>query len=184
MEEVIWKDVVDYEGIYEVSNTGLVRSHKNKTTYSERHGVRHWKPRILKDKTPNGRDARVSLWKDGKPKDYLVHRLVAEAFIPKVEGKNCVNHVDGNPKNNHVLNLEWCDHKENNNHAFDNGLIRTGRKVILLHKETNEALYFRSLSKASEYLGEKDTFLAHVLEKGHTEINGYEIFVKVNDKGA
>lgn len=64
----IWKDVVGYENIYEVSSYGRVRTTIGKTTYTERHGVRHWKQRYLKNKTPKGRDVRVSLWKDGKLK--------------------------------------------------------------------------------------------------------------------
>ena len=83
----IWKDVVGYEGIYEVSSYGRIRTHKNKTTYTEKHGIRHWKQRYLKDKTPNGRDVRVTLWKNGECKYFLVHRLVAFAFIPVVKGK-------------------------------------------------------------------------------------------------
>lgn len=179
-KEIIWKDIVGYEGLYEVSNTGLVRTHANKTTYTARHGVRRWKQKVLKEKNPKGRDVRVTLWKEGKYKDYLVHRLVALAFLEKPEGKDCINHIDGNPKNNNVSNLEWCDHKENNNHAFDTGLISTGRKVILVHKKTHEPIYFRSLSKASLYLGFKDTHLAHVLQKGVSEIEEYEIFLKAN----
>lgn len=173
-----WRDVVGYEGIYEVSNTGLVRTHKDKVTYTERHGVRRWKQRILKNKTPNGRDVRVNLWKDGKSKDYLVHRIVAEAFIPKVEGKTSINHIDGNPKNNKVENLEWCNHKENNNHAFDNGLINTGKKVLLKNKTTNEKLYFRSLSKASEHLGRSVGYLSALIIKGVFEVGDYEIAIE------
>jgi len=179
-EEIIWKEIVGYEGLYEVSNTGLVRTHANKTTYTARHGVRRWKQKVLKEKNPKGRDVRVTLWKEGKYKDYLVHRLVALAFLEQPVGKNCVNHIDGNPKNNNVSNLEWCNHKENNNHAFDTGLIKTARKVILVHKETCEPIYFRSLSKASLYLGFRDNYLAHVLQKGVSEIDEYEIFLKAN----
>ena len=179
-EQVIWRDVVGYEGLYEVSNTGVVRTHENKTTSNARYKERKWKQRTLKDKTPNGRDVRVSLWKDGKGKDWLVHRLVGQAFIPKIEGKDSINHIDGNPKNNRVSNLEWCDHKENNNHAFDNGLIKTGKKVILLHKNTQELKYFRSLSKASHFLGRKETYLANLISRGESEIGEYEIFVKAN----
>lgn len=177
---VIWKDVVGYEGLYEVSNTGSVRTHSNKTTYTKRHGVRHWKQRVLKDKTPNGRDVRVSLWKDGKHKDYLVHRLVAEAFIPRVESKNFINHIDGNPRNNNVSNLEWCDHTENNNHAFDNDLIQTNKKVILVSIETGEPILFRSLSKASEFLGHNQGYLSREIKKGSSIIKGYEIYLKAN----
>ena len=82
MEE-IWKDIKGYSG-YQVSNLGRVRTH-NKTTYTEKHGERHWKNRILKFKPDynsrykekQGTGYRVTLWKNGKGKDYLVARLVA-----------------------------------------------------------------------------------------------------------
>lgn len=173
----IWTDVVGYEGIYEVSNTGLVRTHRNKVTYSKLHGERRWKQRILKDKTPNGRDVRVALWKDGKPKDFLVHRLVAEAFIPKIEGKEHVNHLDGNPKNNHVSNLEWCDYKENANHAFNNDLMTCNDKVILVDKDTREFYMFRSKAKASEFLGKCKGYISGRIKAGKYDLQDYWLFV-------
>jgi hypothetical protein len=173
---VIWNDVVGYEGIYEVSNTGLVRTHKNKTTHSKLHGVRHWKQRILKDKTPNGRDTRVTLWKNGKSKDFLVHRLVAEAFVQKIPGKECINHIDGNPKNNNVENLEWCTYKENQNHAFDNGLAKTNQEIILFNKDTKETHYFRSKAKASEFLGKSHGFVSNLLNKGKFDYEDFTFF--------
>ena len=124
--DIVWADVVGYEGIYEVSNNGLVRSKEGKKTYTDRHGWRTWKQRILKQKIDkkDKTTCRVNLWKDGKPNTYLVHRLVAESFIPKVEGKDFINHIDGSRLNNHVSNLEWVTYTENNNHAFDNRLIK------------------------------------------------------------
>lgn len=167
-EQEVWKEIVGYDGIYEVSNHGRVRSTKR------------GKVRYLKNKNPSGRDVRVALWKDKKPKDFLVHRLVALAFLPKIEGKNCVNHIDGNPKNNHVSNLEWCDHNENNNHAFDNGLIKTARRVVLVDKTTLEATYFRSASKASHFFGKGDTFVSNLIAKGESEYEGYDIYVRID----
>jgi hypothetical protein len=173
----IWRDVVGYEGIYEVSDYGRVRTHKDKTTFSVKHGERSWKQRILKDKTPNGRDVRVSLWKNKKSKDFLVHRLVAEAFIPKVIDKDCINHIDGNPKNNHLENLEWCDYKENCNHAFDTGLMKTNQEVILFNKYTKETHYFRSKTKASEFLGKYHGFISDQMKKGEKEYEDYIFLV-------
>lgn len=165
MEE-IWKDVVGYENIYEVSNFGNVRTHKDKKSWSKRHNTwRYWKQRNLKNKTPNGRDVRVSLWKDGKVKNWLVHRLVAYAFIPnKDKTKDSINHIDGNPKNNRVENLEWCNHKENNNHAFDNGLINTNNKTTLLRLSDNETFEFRSMAKASLFLDRNDGYISGILK--------------------
>ena len=115
----IWKSVPGYIGLYEVSNIGRVRTVEGKETHSVRHGVRRWKSRVLREKNPKGRDVRVSLWKDKKEKSFLVHRLVAMAFLPNPDNKATVNHKDGNPRNNHVTNLEWATYKENNNHAFN-----------------------------------------------------------------
>src|SRR5699024_3862979 len=180
----IWKDVVGYEGIYEVSNFGNVRTHKNKKSWSKRHNTwRYWKQRNLKNKMPNGRDVRVTLWKDGNVKDWLVHRLVAYAFIPNTDAtKNCINHIDGNPKNNHVENLESCNHKENNNHGFDNDLINTNDKIILLDKKTNESFYFRSKAKASEFIGKSRGYISNVTKQDKFETKDYIIFISPSSK--
>src|SRR5690606_13076082 len=103
-----WKDVPGYEGIYEVSRSGQIRTKEGKTTFSKLHGKRVWRQRILKQKVSKDKCCRVSLWKGGKERTWLVHRLVAKAFIPRVEGKNYINHIDGNRLNNHADNLEWC----------------------------------------------------------------------------
>ncbi|WP_454909999.1 NUMOD4 domain-containing protein [Staphylococcus saprophyticus] len=161
-----WKDVVGYEGIYEVSDCGSVRTHKDKTTYTSKHGIRKWKQRYLKDKTPNGRDVRVDLWKNGKPKYFLVHRLVAFAFIPLVKGKDCINHIDGNPKNNCVENLEWCNHLENNRHAFETGLIGSNMKVKLIN-DLGVEYEFISMAKADKWLERATGYTSGRLLKGH-----------------
>ena len=178
---MIWKDVVGYEGIYEVSDSGQVRTHKNKVTHSTRHGKRKWKQRILKQKVTQDRTCRVSLYKNKQEKTWLVHRLVALAFIEKVEGKDFINHKDGNRLNNTVDNLEWCDHKENNNHAFETGLMTTNQQVILLNKKTKESHYFRSKVKASEFLGRNRGFVSRLLKRKQNEYEDYIIFI-VADK--
>lgn len=173
-----WRDVVGYEGIYEVSSAGEVRTKEGKTTYTKKHGVRRWKQRVLKQKTSKDDTCRVSLWKDGKERTWLVHRLVAKAFLPKVQEKKYINHIDGSRLNNHVSNLEWCDHKENNNHAFNNDLIQTGKKIVLVHKETKKAHYFRSRAKADEFLGKYAGYLSAKLVKGDSDLENYLIFTE------
>lgn len=169
----IWKDVVGYEGIYEVSNIGNVRTNKDKVTYSIRHGERHWNQRVLKQKTDKNGYKRVSLWTNKKNKDWLVHRLVAIAFINNDNNYPMVNHMDAKPYNNHVENLEWCDSNHNVNHAFDNGLMKS-KKVKLLSNDGEEFI-FRSLTKASEFLGYNHSYLSHKIKKGNQYVDGYYI---------
>lgn len=181
-EVVEWKDVVGYEGTYEVSNSGEVRTKEGKTTYTVRHGVRRWKQRILKQKVSKDITCRVSLWIDGKEQTWLVHRLVAEAFIPKVADKEYINHIDGSRLNNHVSNLEWCNHTENNNHAFDNDLIKTSNKIVLVNIETKEPHYFRSMAKASEFLGKNTGCISDLLIKDIHVVEGYQIFIEASKR--
>lgn len=107
----IWKPVVGFEGLYEVSNQGRVKSIPRKRC----------KGNVLKPHIVKGYEY-VHLSKDGKAKYLKVHRLVADAFLPEIQGKSYVNHIDGNKTNNSVKNLEWCTASENLKHARENGL--------------------------------------------------------------
>lgn len=104
-----WRDVVGFEGKYQVSSDGRVR---NARTMQE----------LTLNRLTKCGYRKAALWKDGKSHEKRIHRLVAEAFIPKVEGKRTVNHVDGDKLNNAVSNLEWSDRKEQLQHAYDLGL--------------------------------------------------------------
>ena len=115
----IWKDIKDYEGLYQVSNLSRVRSLERwemlKNGYS-----RYRKGRILKTHIDKYGYERVMLYKDGKQKLKQVHRLVAEAFLPNPDNLPQVNHKDENPLNNVVSNLEWCNSKYNINFGTRN----------------------------------------------------------------
>ena len=175
-----WKDVVGYEGIYEVSDKGRVRTKEGKTTNSILHGTRVWKSRVLKEKNQKSRDVRFSLWKNKMSKSFLAHQLVAKAFIPNPNNYTQINHIDGNPRNNHVDNLEWCDYKHNNNHAFDNDLMSTNKRVVLRRKLDGKLFEFRSLTKASLFLGKSGSYISECLRK-NLKIDGFDIYIRPYD---
>lgn len=111
----LWKDIKNYEGLYQVSNLGNVKS-VDRYVYAgdnSNHKYQHIKERNLKLSGGN-KYIQVRLCKNGKIKAFLVHRLVAEAFIPNPDNLPCINHKDENPKNNQAENLEWCTYKYNN----------------------------------------------------------------------
>lgn len=160
MEE-LWKDIPNYENIYQASNLGRIRTHINKTTYTERHGVRHWKQRILKPKITKDGNHRVSLWKNGKEKTMLVHRLVGMAWIPNPNNLATINHKDGNRYNNNINNLEWLSIGDNIRHGFETGLIGSAFKTIVTNKETKEIYEFYSMVKAGNFMGYNHGYISN-----------------------
>ena len=116
MIEEIWRPIEGYEGFYEVSNMGFIRSLDRFVSNGSGH-KRFRKGKIIK-MWPNSKGyMRCQLSYNSDKKFYLVHRLVAEAFIPKVDGLSEINHKDEDKTNNSVDNLEWCDRKYNNNYG-------------------------------------------------------------------
>lgn len=119
----IWKDIQGYEGLYQVSNLGNIKSMARSHKFGK-----------LKEKIKNLNPIRngylqVCLCKDGKKKPFMVHRLVAKHFLKNFDKDLDVNHKDCNKKNNNVNNLEMVTRKENIKHAWDNGLCETVRKA-------------------------------------------------------
>lgn len=147
-----WRDVKGYEGFYQVSNLGRVR------TISYMHCLRGRLYRIdcerLITPTDNGNGYLIiGLQKDNERKNHYVHRLVADAFLDKPDGKNYVNHIDYNKKNNNASNLEWCTQKENIDHSKPNikmqraSKTKTGYRYITVRKNTG--LYRVCIKKAN-----------------------------------
>lgn len=121
----MWKDIEGFEGVYQVSEAGEVRSLDRDVLCAD--GViYHRRGKIMKQTVNVGRgnanDRRgycvVNLRKPGFARVYQVHILVAKAFIPNPQNLPTVNHIDGNKRNNHVTNLEWATFAENNTHAL------------------------------------------------------------------
>ena len=125
MEE--WKAIAGYEGLYEVSNLGRIKS----LSRIDSRGYKR-NEKILKLNKDSGGYLKVSLYKNGKPKQYNVHRLVAIAFIPNPDNLPEVNHKDENRINNYVDNLEWCNRKYNCNYSNHNEKMSKSRKGKLL----------------------------------------------------
>lgn len=119
-----WKSVIGYEGYYEVSNIGRVRSVARRVS-AYVGGYRDVPSCILQ---PSGSESylSVNLSKGGMAKSHRIHVLVAKAFVPNPEKRPQVNHIDTNKRNNHYTNLEWRIRKGNAQHASDNGCIRKG----------------------------------------------------------
>ena len=123
-----WRDIKGYEGRYQISSFGRVKSlMNNRGKYREK----------IIDRRPNKYGyKRVGLYKNGKSKFYSVHRLVALHFLPNPNNLPQVNHKDENKENNRVDNLEWCDSKYNNNYGTRNK--RIGEKTSVAHKSNRK----------------------------------------------
>lgn len=153
-----WKDITGYEGWYQISNHGRVRS-------VDRIGCqRHWRGGQSKYlykgqiripyKRKNGYVC-ITLRKDGVNKTFNIHRLVALHFLPRVEGKEYVNHLDANPDNNHVSNLVWCTQSENIKYAYDNGTKKPPheKKISQFDMDGNLIKVWKSQAEIERTLG-------------------------------
>lgn len=146
MKEV-WKDIDGWEGQYQISNLGRVKSLPKKL----HRGMT--KERIMKS-TNNGSDYFIVGFRNGnRRKSYLVHRLVAKAFIPNPKNKEEVNHIDGNKQNNIYTNLEWTTKQENINHAWRTGLSSMEKLDVVRIKVdqfTEDGRYITTYNSMSE----------------------------------
>ena len=159
-QEEIWKDVKGYEGIYQISNLGKVKSlNRILSNGSKRKGI------VLKQYTNRDGYVFVCLSKDGKSKTTYIHRLVADAFVPNDENEDEVDHLDNNKLNNFSSNLEWVSRKENVGRSWDDGLMENQRRtavknglarakrVIKMDNRGNVLGEYRSQTEAAKAVG-------------------------------
>ena len=125
----IWKDIKGYEGLYQISNYGEVKSLEKKAGFSTR------KEKILKQHLDKDGYVKVYLCKNNKVKFLSVHRLIAEAFIPNPNNFPQINHKDENKQNNKIENLEWCTCKYNINYG-----TRTKRQKETIKNERSNKI--------------------------------------------
>ena len=152
-----WKPIKDYEEFYEISTYGRVKSLRRK--------------KIMVNKPLGGKGRYLAICLSNAPNKgryVLVHRLVAGAFIKNPKEKPCVNHINNNPEDNHVENLEWVTYRENTQHGIDNGLVnkRRGMTTKVLDKLQIKAI---NILWASEEISQRK--IALLLDIPETTIN-------------
>jgi len=171
----MWKNIPLCKGKYQISSHGNIRS-----LIATKGGVR---TTLLKTQVDSKGYKRIRISIDGDKRSYKIHRLVASAFIPNVEGKPQVNHMDGDKINNHVSNLEWVDNAENCRHAMETGLWtnvfeaskksneKRKRSVTAIDTVTGERKSFNSISDAERELNTKH--INAVIRGERSQANGY-----------
>ena len=158
MEE-IWKDIEGYEGLYQVSNLGRVRSLGRDLMRKSRYGTMalyHINGRVLKPLHSQGDYCYVHLFdKDGVSTNHKLHRLVAKAFVPNPDNLNEVNHIDENKDNNRADNLEWCKHADNCNYGTRNerSKVKRSKPVQKLDADGNVVAEYPSVIEAQRVTG-------------------------------
>lgn len=164
----IWKDISGYEGLYQVSNLGNIKSFRKSKKYGSQNEY------ILKPHISNNGYAQVTLYDNAIRHKFLVHRLVAMTFLLNPDNLQQINHKDENKLNNCVTNLEWCTAEYNN--AYGTARIRAmdarSKSIEQLTYDGNVIAVYRSARIASEILGIKKSTIINAIN-AHTQCNGY-----------
>lgn len=187
-----FRTIKNYEGLYEVSDTGIVRS-LDRYILCKNGSEQFFPGKVLQPYTDKLGYKFVSLSKHSCPVSYPIHRLVAQTFIPNPDNFPEVNHKDFNPGNNSVNNLEWCDRKYNVNYSRLAGRLKKSEKDILRLQEINcKPVYcfetdtvYTSRKQASQILGvSTDAILTSIEKQGRLSSRGVPIkyrFIDVSE---
>lgn len=154
-----WRDISGYVGLYQVSNLGRVKSLDRVATYQKVYvdkivtATHDFRSRILNPSTDKGY-LSVVLSKAGTTRTFLIHRLVALAFIPNPDNKPQVNHKNGDTTKNEVTNLEWATERENQQHAVQSGLhARCSGQLYVSVRCVETGQVFEKMADADRWLG-------------------------------
>lgn len=141
----IFLPVKGYEGLYEVSNSGIVKTIGRTIYFKTKHGTRSYpvKEKIkISNLTPRGY-ITISLVRNNITKTTYLHKIIAEAFMPNPDNYRCINHKNGIKSDNRIENLEWCNHSHNNIHALDT-FLRTPTRSLDISKINEIVLLSKS----------------------------------------
>lgn len=174
----IWKDIPGYEGYYQASNLGRVKSLERisiRNNGKSENAVYHTKERLKEIQKQKKGYSQVVLYKDGTPKTIRLNTLIARMFVPNPENKPFVNHIDGNKDNNRADNLEWVTAKENIAHAYRTGLLVHYTKAVLQIDDSGAVVKeYRSIKEAAESVcGSKGNICMACKGNGKNRAYGY-----------
>ena len=181
----IWKDIRNYEGLYQISNNGNVKS-LGRWVNCKNKGKRWQEEKILKPSVEGNGYQRVGLHENGTIKNYFVHRLVAQAFIQNPNNYPQVNHKNEIKDDNRVENLEWCDAKYNVNYgtARERGAEKISKKlingkkskpVLQINTKTDEIIrVFPSAMEVERQLGFSNSHISECCKGNRKTCGGFK----------
>lgn len=193
-EKELWKDVVGYEGRYQVSNMGRVKSLERKVWNGRGYGTVSEK--ILKPRKNKYGYLDVLLHRDGKAKRYRVNRLVASAFIPNPQGLPEVNHINEDKTDNSLENLAWVTHKENINHGTrterqaeklrgkkqtEEHVRKRSKPIMAIDKISGLIVEFSSSMEAERVLGINHSNITQCCKGRYKTVGGFQWFYSSQD---
>ena len=180
--EEVWKDIPDYEGLYQISNLGKVKSLPRK-----------WSPKetILKAEGKSEEYLHVSLWKNRVSYHLYIHKCVAQLFVPNPNSYEYVNHIDENKRNNIYSNLEWCTAEYNSNYGTRNSRIsaaqlnhsKKSHAVIQTDLEGNFVAEYPSIMEAHRQTGLSVTGIKVICDGGYFDRRDNKYYVSKQLKG-